>query len=154
MITRDRARRALAWAVDSAIEHGTPPPCARLDSAAWISEDEGERAEAAQACHGCPVWDACAAAGRYERHNVWAGVDRTGQPIRGDRPTGTDPTRRHCNRCDQIKALDDFPPSAAALPAHRAAYCRPCINEWRRQSRQRLATTTPEPTTTREDHPR
>jgi hypothetical protein len=54
----------------------------------WLSEHEGERAEAAILCIGCPVIQPCgeAAQANDERWGVWAGVDRTRRPGKKGRP--------------------------------------------------------------------
>lgn len=56
-------------------------PC-QIDPEPFTSDSRDERAEAAEACAGCPLLEPC---GRYadaaeERHHVWAGVDRVPPP--------------------------------------------------------------------------
>jgi hypothetical protein len=55
--------------------HCSDPTLSQL----WTSDHEGERAEAARLCIGCPVIIECGAAAdaRDERFSVWAGRDRT-----------------------------------------------------------------------------
>jgi hypothetical protein len=50
----------------------------------WLSDHEGERAEAARLCIGCPVITECGAAAiaNDERWGVWGGHDRTVRPGR------------------------------------------------------------------------
>lgn len=77
MTARDELDRALLHLA----ERGQRPPCAqRWAGDLWVSDDHGERREAARLCSGCPVLEQCAAAAdeNDERHHVWAGVDRTG----------------------------------------------------------------------------
>lgn len=60
-----------------AVGDGRTPFCDGRDE--WLSEDADERAEAAEACHHCPVLTACADAARELRptFGVWAGRDLT-----------------------------------------------------------------------------
>ena len=48
----------------------------------WLSEHEGERAQAARLCIGCPVIQPCgeAAQANDERWHVWGGRDYTRRP--------------------------------------------------------------------------
>jgi len=48
----------------------------------WLSEHDGERAQAALLCHGCPVFAPCgtAAAARQETWGRWAGRDFSRKP--------------------------------------------------------------------------
>jgi hypothetical protein len=48
----------------------------------WLSEHDGERAEAARLCTGCPVIEPCgeAAGARREKFGVWGGKDVTRMP--------------------------------------------------------------------------
>lgn len=43
----------------------------------WTSDDPEQRKLAATWCAGCPIFDACAAAGAAETFGVWAGTDQT-----------------------------------------------------------------------------
>lgn len=68
----------LLFALADALERHQWIPCSTGDG--WTSDDAEERAIAAELCDGCPVWDACDAAGAGESFGVWAGVDRTPKP--------------------------------------------------------------------------
>jgi Transcription factor WhiB len=68
----------LTTALLNAAAAGRRPNCSDPPSRhLWLSEDEGERREAAKLCTGCCVADACgeAAEARQERFGVWAGKD-------------------------------------------------------------------------------
>lgn len=54
-------------------------PCLQIEEVDWFSDDESERAEAADWCLGCPVLELCGAyaARAGERNGVWGGLDRT-----------------------------------------------------------------------------
>ncbi len=65
---------------------GRQPNC--VDPASrhlWTSESDADRAQAAELCEGCPVWDLCAASAEAssECWGVWAGVDHS--PTRANR---------------------------------------------------------------------
>lgn len=64
----------LSAALDDLADAGHRWPCRGRSE--WIEEDPAVLAEAAQACAGCPVLTACAAAGAELRPSagVWAGV--------------------------------------------------------------------------------
>jgi Transcription factor WhiB len=75
-IEGDLLTRALLDAAVAGLRpHCSDPPSRHL----WLSEHEGERAEAVKLCSGCPVLAECdeAAEARQERFGVWAGKDRT-----------------------------------------------------------------------------
>lgn len=72
------ARQRLELAIVAAAAERRRIPCGTYGTAAaWLSEDEAERAQAADACRYCPVILPCATAaieGR-ERWGTWAGYD-------------------------------------------------------------------------------
>ena len=75
--TAERAgdHERLARALLMLARRDTPTPCdsdQRFTSDLWW-----ERREVLELCADCPIYAACAAAGRHEQHFVWAGVDRT-----------------------------------------------------------------------------
>lgn len=79
------AMDALSVALLALAERGELPACVRWpDGNPWLSEDVEIRAEAAQACTGCPVMAACdrAAVESQVTFGVWAGRDRTGRAAR------------------------------------------------------------------------
>lgn len=90
-------------------------------SSLWLSDRHEDRHEAAEQCAGCPVLDACAAAGQHERFGVWGGRDVTVKPGKKlpPRPTTTTKPRPAlapiaCHGCGGM-----FTPSRAGH-----AYCR------------------------------
>ena len=79
------ARDALDRALLDLAERGARPPCGhRWSGDLWLSDDAGDRRQAAVLCRPCPVLEACAAAGDEQREafGVWGGVDRTKRPTR------------------------------------------------------------------------
>jgi hypothetical protein len=81
------AGERLAEALADARHRGDRVPCTGDD--AWISEDAGDRAEAARRCVTCPVSAVCHAAALEVRptHGVWASVDWTDRKQRPKRAT-------------------------------------------------------------------
>jgi hypothetical protein len=80
-IEADRLTRAL---IDAAVQ-GLRPHCSDPGTRdLWLSEHDGERAQAAILCHGCPVFEPCgtAAAARQETWGVWASKDYSRKPGR------------------------------------------------------------------------
>jgi hypothetical protein len=78
-----RASDALTRALINLAAAGERTHCSDPESHhLWLSDDESDRAVAAQLCIGCPVWQECGAAAkaRRERFGVWASVDRTVRP--------------------------------------------------------------------------
>lgn len=67
---------ALALALDRLADAGRRPPC-RGRWAEFVSDDPDVRQAAADACHACPVLEACDDAGAHESAGAWAGRDRT-----------------------------------------------------------------------------
>ena len=76
------ARLVLTHALGMLRDRGFTVACTSSND--WLSNDARDRARAAQACAGCLVLTLCHAAAEEmaERHNVWAGVDRTPPPAR------------------------------------------------------------------------
>jgi hypothetical protein len=78
--TANTPNELLLLAIADAITAGLRIPCASCrksdTSMAWVSDDRAEREQAARECDGCPVMQACAAAGEGEAFGVWGGVDR------------------------------------------------------------------------------
>lgn len=66
---------ALARALDTLADTGRWPPC-RGRWSEFLSEDADTRSAAADACHACPVLEACDEAGAHETAGAWAGRDR------------------------------------------------------------------------------
>ena len=68
----------LSDALDDLARRGRTTPC-QIDPDPFTSDDPTERREAAQACAGCPILDACrtTAEAMREPFHVWAGADRT-----------------------------------------------------------------------------
>ncbi|WP_298992115.1 WhiB family transcriptional regulator [uncultured Pseudokineococcus sp.] len=64
-----------------AVAGGEDPPC--TGDWRFTSDDLTERTAAATTCGGCPLQQACRAAGETATHGVWGGVDRS---PRGDPP--------------------------------------------------------------------
>lgn len=73
------ARETLARALLALTDRGMRPRCSDSPQL-WISENADERATAATWCAGCPILEACSAAGEFERFGIWAGQDRTDHP--------------------------------------------------------------------------
>jgi hypothetical protein len=75
----ERARRRLAEAL-AEFRPATPACCDAPDD--WFGGGHSNRqsgacaARAVAACRVCPVRAPCAAAGRFESHGVWGGVDK------------------------------------------------------------------------------
>ena len=78
------AREQLSRALLTLAEDGQRPRCSDAPHLA-LSDDAADRAIASRWCDGCPIFDACHEAGRYERFGVWAGQDRTPVAKSGDR---------------------------------------------------------------------
>ena len=75
------AHEVLAEALNAAVASGQVPACLLpLNAPLWLSDSHEERAQAAEYCHGCPVLDACAEAGREEKFGTWGGRDVTVRP--------------------------------------------------------------------------
>jgi hypothetical protein len=76
-------REALTAALDDALDAGLRIPCAGCPE--WTSDDLDTLERAAEECHGCPAFDACAAAADGETWGAWAG--RVLWPRHARRPT-------------------------------------------------------------------
>lgn len=70
------AREALSRAVLTLAEDGQRPRCSDAPQI-WLSDDIEDRNEVVRYCLTCPLIEPCAAAGQFEKHGVWGGIDRS-----------------------------------------------------------------------------
>jgi len=106
------------------------------DTSLWISEDEGDRAEAARLCLRCPAITECGigAIQRKETFGVWGGRDITGGSKPGPKPRALEP--KGCEQCgEEFEATWHGPADWA-----KARFCgNTCANRFKRQSRKSVA---------------
>ncbi|PWJ24735.1 transcription factor WhiB [Branchiibius hedensis] len=73
------ARATLARALLTMATYGERPVCSDAPQL-WISDDAEDREGVKVWCQSCPLIEPCAAAGQFEKHGVWGGLDRTMRP--------------------------------------------------------------------------
>lgn len=120
------AHEALRHALDALAASGEVLACQLPDRAPlWISERASDRAEAAEACHGCPALDACAAVGRREPFGVWGGRDSTQKPGKRRTPPKA-PAPRKPRRVPDLDPITCPGCGGTFQPTqHTAKYCSP-----------------------------
>lgn len=122
MTTHEAALLALDAALDAAEASGEHVPCRVPEHApAWLSDRHEDRAEAAQACEGCPALDACAEVGRHEPFGVWGGRDVTQRPGKARTPPKPRPPKPRPT-LDPITCPGCSTPFVPSRPGH--LYCR------------------------------
>jgi len=82
-----QASEALTRALLDAASRGVRPRCGDYETSHWfLSDHEGERAQAALLCAGCCVLSECDAVGQHQRFGVFGGRNTT-RHANGKRPS-------------------------------------------------------------------